>query len=357
MKKKLFRGILAVVALLVVIVLAYVLYLLLTYHRIADNEPLTVTPAAAETAASTDVDYTITSYNVGFGAYLPDFTFFMDGGKESRAKSEEAVYYAIEGAADLIAAQNPDFAIFEEVDLDSTRSYHVDQSALIASRFPGFDSTFAINYDSAYLFYPFTCPIGKSKSGIGFYSRFAISSAVRRSLPIATNLTKFIDLDRCYSVNRISVDNGRELVIYAVHLSAYTSDPAVRDGQLEMLFSDMEAEYAKGNYVICGGDLNHDLKALTDDGITFDWAHYIDRNSLPEGFSVALDLLSEEERAAFPDTTRNTDIPYTPGESFTVTIDGFLLSDNVAMKSLTVPDTEFTYADHNPVSMVFSLLP
>lgn len=357
MKKKLLRGILAAIALLLTVVIAYVLYLLLTYRRIPDNEPLAVTSAATEAAASTGTAYTIATYNVGFGAYLPDYTFFMDGGRESRARSEEAVCYAIEGAAELAAGLAPDFAIFEEVDLDSTRSWHVDQSALISGYFSGYDSTFAVNYDSAYLFYPFTCPIGRSKSGISVYSRFTITSAVRRSLPIATDLTKFIDLDRCYSVNRVSVDNGRELVIYAVHLSAYTSDASVRDGQLEMLFSDMASEYAKGNYVICGGDLNHDLKALSDDGITFDWAHYLDRSSLPEGFSVALDLLSEEERDAFPETTRNADIPYTPGESLTVTIDGFLLSDNVSMQSLTVPYTEFTYSDHNLVCMEFALLP
>lgn len=357
MLKRCLRAVLALVGLVLAALVLYLAYLFLSYSRIEDHQPLTVTAGETGAAASAGAPYSIVCYNVGFGAYLPDFTFFMDGGSQSRAKDEASVRYAIEGAAGLTSSLSPDLVIFEEVDLDADRSHHVDEYALLSQSFPGWATTFAVNYDSAYLFYPFTCPIGKSKSGIAVYSRFPITEATRRSLPISTDFSKFFDLDRCYSVNRIPVDNGKELVLFAVHLSAYTSDPAVRDGQLTQLFSDLEREYQAGNYVICGGDLNHDLKAESDEGITFDWAHAIDRSTLPQGISVALDLLNQEERAAFPDTTRNTDIPYTPGESFTVTIDGFLISDNVSLQSLTVPDTEFPYSDHNPVYMEFVLQP
>jgi endonuclease/exonuclease/phosphatase family metal-dependent hydrolase len=357
MKRTILRLLLGLLGAFLAVLLLYVGYLLVTYHRIPDNQDLTPESGATETAVALGEEYTITCYNVGFGAYLPDFTFFMDGGSQSRAVSAEAVTYAITGAADLISAQSPDFAIFEEVDLDADRSWHIDQYELLSQSFAGYDSTFAVNYDSAYLFYPFLNPIGQSRSGIAVYSRFPIQSALRRSLPIATDLTRFFDLDRCYSINRIPTEDGHQLVIYAVHLSAYTSDAAVRDGQLQLLFSDLEADVEAGNYVICGGDFNHDLKAPNDEGITFDWAHSLDRSTLPQGISVALDQLSQEEIDAFPDTTRNTDIPYTPGESFTVTIDGFLLSDNVEMTSLTVADTAFTYSDHNPVTMTFRLTP
>ena len=32
-----------------------------------------------------------------------------------------------------------------------------------------------------------------------------------------------------------------------------------------MLSQDMQKEYEAGNYVLCGGDFNHDLKASNDD--------------------------------------------------------------------------------------------
>ena len=33
----------------------------------------------------------------------------------------------------------------------------------------------------------------------------------------------------------------------------------IREGQTSMLFNDMKTERKKGNYVICGGDFNHNL--------------------------------------------------------------------------------------------------
>lgn len=357
MAKKGLKTLLILVLIIALAVVGYCIYVIGSYHRIADNQPLAVNQPSELKPASTGTEYKITCYNIGFGAYLPDYTFFMDGGSESRAESEESVLYATQGAAETILSEAPDFAIFEEVDTDSDRSWHVNQREALEASFAGCASTFAVNYDSAYLFYPILKPIGKSKSGISFFSGFAMyEDAVRRSLPIDTGFAKFFDLDRCYSVNRVYVDNGKSLVIYAVHLSAYSSNPEVRNGQLEMLFEDMAAEYAKGNYVIAGGDFNHDLKAEGDTELTFDWAHCIDRSTLPAGIRFAFDHLSQEAQDAFVDTTRNTDIPYTPGESYTVTIDGFLLSDNIEMLTTETIDTQFAYSDHNPVKMTFKLL-
>lgn len=70
---------------------------------------------------------------------------------------------------------------------------------------------------------------------------------------------KLLDLDRCYSVSRIPTASGKELVLYNLHLSAYTSDGAIATEQLELLCADMLAEYEAGNYCVAGGDFNKDL--------------------------------------------------------------------------------------------------
>jgi len=53
-----------------------------------------------------------------------------------------------------------------------------------------------------------------------------------------------------------------------------------------MLSADMKKEYEAGNYVLCGGDFNHDLKAAEDDDSTDreSWAYPFPRNMLPEHF-------------------------------------------------------------------------
>ena len=241
MLKKAWKIVLAVVLALLVVVLGYVAYVFIDYHRIG-NQELTVERNAAATVEA-GKEYGILSYNIGFGAYEDDYSFFMDGGKESRARSAEAVDENMRGEASLVKALSPDFALFQEVDIDGTRSWHIAEDAYLSNVMENseFNEVFAQNYDSPYLFYPLINPHGANQSGIVTLSRHPISSAVRRSLPIEPGIMKLVDLDRCYSVSRIPMENGRELVLYNLHLSAYTSDGTIATEQLEMLCADMLA--------------------------------------------------------------------------------------------------------------------
>mgnify|MGYP000118513935 FL=1 len=51
---------------------------------------------------------------------------------------------------------------------------------------------------------------------------------------------------------------------------------------------------------------------------------------------------------------RNADQPYSESD-FVVTVDGFLVSDNVTVEDALVLDTGFKWSDHNPVYMDFVL--
>ena len=152
------------------------------------------------------------------------------------------------------------------------------------------------------------------------------------------------------------MENGRELVVYAVHMSAYGNSEAVRDGQKRMLQEDMAQEVAAGNYVICGGDFNHNLLAAEDETDTESWAYPYPRSYLPEGMSFCLDRLTAAERDALAPTTRDADIPYDPEESLCLTIDGFIISDNIELVDYATVDTGFAWSDHNPVALTFRLL-
>ena len=336
---------------------SYVAYVFLTFSRIEDN--LTLEPEGTSgIVASTGEKYTIVTNNIGFGAYTADYTFFMDEGKESRARSKESVINCVTGAAENVLSFDPDIALFQEVDTDSTRSFHVDQSDLINGIFGeagNYDNVFAQNYHSAYLMYPITEPHGASNSGLLTESKFHITSALRRSLPIATGFKKILDLDRCYSISRIKVDNGKELVIFNQHLSAYGTDAAQGNAQLEKLLGDMKAEYEKGNYVICGGDFNHDFTTTSKEHFnpgtdkTYSWCEPFPDDILPAGFIKCTDYSGD-----LVPTTRYTNEPYNVN-SFTVILDGFIVSDNVSVHSVTNIDNAFEYTDHNPVVMEFEL--
>ena len=219
---------LVLLALLILVVL-YVVYVFASYHRIGDQS-LSVMHCSSrdavpmEGAVETGAVYRVSSANAGFGAYSADYSFFMDGGRESRARSRQAVDENMRGIVAFVEDLSPDFALFQEVDTDGTRSWHIDETAYLSDAMTGceFDEVFAQNYDSPYLFYPLIQPHGANQSGIVTLSRHPIASAARRELPVESGFMKLLDLDRCYSVSRIPTASGKELVLYNLHLSAYT---------------------------------------------------------------------------------------------------------------------------------------
>jgi endonuclease/exonuclease/phosphatase family metal-dependent hydrolase len=361
MNAKLKNPILKLIVILLLSVLAvaliYVSYVIFTYERIEDNLVLEVEGEGDTDTLAIGTEYTVVTQNLGFGAYTRDFTFFMDGGRESRAESAESVLNCIDLGVETVSSLDPDIILFQEIDIDATRSYHIDQYEILTEGFPHYSRVMAINYDSAYLMYPLGEPHGASLSSIVTLSRFTVQSSVRRSLPISTGFSKFLDLDRCYTVSRIRTDNGKELVIYNVHSSAYGSDDAIRTAQMTMLLNDMKAEYDKGNYVICGGDFNHDFTGDSTQRLNggmgtvdFGWAQPFPEELIPEGFSRATGYKDGETKP----TCRDCDIPYEEG-NFTIIVDGFIISDNVKCVEVENIVTGFEYSDHNPVVMKFIL--
>lgn len=361
--KKLLRPLVCVLLAFVILVGGYVAYVFLAYHRVGDQS-LSVMHCSRdavpmEDAVETGAVYRVSSANAGFGAYSADYSFFMDGGRESRARSRQAVDKNMRGIVAFVEDLSPDFALFQEVDTDGTRSWHIDETAYLSDAMTGceFDEVFAQNYDSPYLFYPLIQPHGANQSGIVTLSRHPIASAARRELPVESGFMKLLDLDRCYSVSRIPTASGKELVLYNLHLSAYTSDGAIATEQLELLCADMLAEYEAGNYCVAGGDFNKDLLGNSPEifgvaaGENDTWAQPIPEGTIPAG----LTLVAPFDETAPAASCRTASEPYSIETTFRLTVDGFLVSDNVEVVDSAVLDAGFLYSDHNPVWMDFKL--
>lgn len=354
--KKVFKILLSLLLALVLLVTGYVAYVYISYNRLDDRLSLVV-DKGADDYLKIGEKYTAATYNIGFGAYGPDFTFFMDGGKESRAGSYDSCKANVLGAAQTVKSLNADIILFQEVDIKATRSHHINQYELLRGEFKGMNAVKAINYDSAYLFYPLIKPHGKSKASIVTMSKFNIFDSQRRSLPISTDFSKFFDLDRCYSVSRIETENGKELYVYNVHMSAYSGDEKIRQAQVDMLFDDIREKVRQGSYVICGGDFNHDLpgdsvRRLNGEGKNeYTWAQAFPVKEIPD----VIKLCDSYEGDRLIPTARNNDIPYEEGKTFVIVIDGFFVSPDVEVLKVENHDTGFMYSDHNPVTIEFRL--
>ncbi len=352
--KKALKIIGIILLVLVLLLAAYIAYVLISYHRIGDQQ-LPIEGKATGTL-ETGAEYKVVSYNIGFGAYESDFGFFMDGGDRARAWSEERLDRNLKAIAGVLKEQNADLYLIQEIDIGSTRSYQIEERTYFTDALEDMAYIFAQNYDSAFLAYPVTQPFGKARSGLMTFSKAPVTAAERKEVPVETGFSKFLDLDRCYSKHRIPLTNGSELLLYNLHLSAYTSDGKIAYEQLEILLNDMQSEYEKGNYCIAGGDFNKDLlgdssKYFGKADIEYTWAQPIP-DSMFEGRNIAL-IAPIDESNPVP-SCRNADGPYYDGQ-YTLTIDGFLVTDNVEVIFADVIDTGFAYSDHNPVEIYFLL--
>lgn len=367
--KRVLATIVGIVVLAAVAFGGYCLYLEAHHTRIADNTSIN-NWGAGERGQELAVDetYSALTYNIGFGAYTPDYTFFMDEGEmkdgtktvgaHSRAASESSVRAATEGSiqtmTQAIDGAAPDFILAQEVDTDSDRSYHVNQLDMIQAAFPDYAAYFASNFHSGFLAYPILEPHGRVNAGVATLSKIRATEVIRKSYPVSEEWpTKYFDLDRCFEVARYKVSNGHELVLINSHMSAYDQGGEFRVQQMKLLTQFIAQEYQRGNYVIAGGDWNHAISNSielypTDQNIP-EWVTVFDEEDLPEGFSV----VTSDNLAEVP-SCRADDIPYVAGHTYTVTVDGFIVSQNVEATAHTI-DTNFATSDHNPVSLTFKL--
>lgn len=276
-------------------------------------------------------------------------------GHRGTAISKKAVLALTAGVIRTMKVQDPDFMFFQEIDTNSTRSFHVNQVKMVEDNFSSLGHTFAYNFHSAYLAVPPTNPHGIVRSGLLSMSKYRMSSAIRRKYPVSAGpIEKFVDLDRCFVVMRFPVKNGKYLVIINSHMSAYDKGGKMRKAQMNLLSSVIEKEYKKGNYVIVGGDFNH---ALGKDMMTHfqheeeipSWVSVLDQKMLPKNFI----MVRAKNRETVP-TCRATDMKYDPKVNYMTICDGFIVSKNIQAQAYNI-NTHFDYADHNPVRLDFIL--
>lgn len=364
---------LAIILLFAATVGGYVAYVALQYYRIEDMQSLEICDVV-EKSVSTETEYSVISYNLGFGAYSPEYSFFMDtgvmqdgtavAGKYAKGMSKADVEKNVTGQLNVAKEQNCDFYLFQEVDEKAARSYKIDMRQRGRNELSGYSTVYAENFHTANLFYPFNDPIGKTNAGIMTYSRYKMQSSVRRSFPITDSfIDKLFDLDRCFSISYLPVEGkNASLALINLHMSAYDEGGKIRAQQLKMLNEVLAEERAKGNYVVAGGDFNHCLIAdyFDSDDKAFayfeskqktpDWVKnsVLHQSEIAEGFNLVASINEA--------TCRGADIPYEKGVNFVTVIDGFIVSDNVSVIDKTTVDTQYAYSDHNPVKMSFKLL-
>ena len=346
------KVLIAIGCVLGVLVLAVVIFLAvfaINEYKPEDVETVSVENPKTDKLMQDDT-VSIMTFNTGYGALSSDQDCYFDGGETVVPESESIITNNVNGMARIMEEENADIYFLQEVDKDSKRSYYVDELAVYNENLD-YSTMLGTNFKVFYV--PFNKGMGKVDAGIITLTRYGVSSATRYQLPISFSWPiSMVNLKRCLLETRIPIDGtDKELVLVNLHLEAYDSGEG-KIAQTKQLMDLLSKEYKAGNYVIAGGDFNQtfepvkDAYPMTEDTIANNkWQPGIINNSdLAEGFSFAVsdnEATCRLDDTALKDTTQR------------YIIDGFIVSDNIDVESVTNLDKQFAYTDHNPVKMMF----
>ena len=295
------------------------------------------------------------TWNTGYGALDERQDCYWDGGKGVYGESKAVVQTNIDAMKAKVEEINPDIFFLQELDLDSKRSYYINEYNSFKETFKEieYNNTFAKNFKAGLVPLPLYKMTGKVDAGIATFSKYQLTDSERIQLPIPFSWPmKLFNLKRCLLVNRIPIDGSdKELVIINLHLEAY-DDGEGKAKQLAILMDTMKEEYQKGNYVLAGGDFNQTF-STTDYGKypkMNDWVcPVIEASNYPD-FNFVMDDTHPTCRSlykTYADADKSTFQYYM--------IDGFVVSNNITINHLETIDLDFKNTDHNPVNIKISL--
>lgn len=333
---------------------AFLIVAFLIFYSVIEYKPKEITQIPEYVPQKADTDFSsksipaqslqsseisLLTWNIGYGGMGKDMDYYFDGGKRVNP-SENEFRKNFAGISNFISESSKQINLFQEVDVNSQRSYFTDMAGDIQKLLGG-TNYFAANYKNPFVLFPIKSPIGKVHGGLFTSSIFSPDKVQMIPLPSENDWPKSLfNLKRCILELRFKF-KGKELIVGNIHNSAFDKGD-IRDKQLSFIAERYMEEYDKGNYVILGGDFNMTFPMTEVEG------KYISTEMIP----INADLFPTNWKFAYDKkkpTNRDGGMAYDPSISGLSTIDGFLLSPNVKLIEVKVKDLGFENSDHQPV--------
>lgn len=206
-----------------------------------------------ETDTNSENIFTVVTYNIGYLSGLTN-NLAIDRNKQLFENNLKTAITALQPF-------KPDLIGFQEIDLDSKRSFNINQVNKIAEALNFARGAIAINWDKNYVpfpYFPFSAHFGRILSGQAVLSRYPIESHERITLENVTNKPFFYKafyIDRLAQITKIDI-KGRPVILINVHLEAF--DVPTRQKQTESL-QKLLSKYVDEYPVLLIGDFNSTL--------------------------------------------------------------------------------------------------
>lgn len=334
------------------VILIALFLLIFTWLDYKPEEVVVLSQSTDTSAVEVEKELKILSWNIGYAGLNKEMDFFYDGGKMVRPLKTQVEKNLTDIASALQTHSDADFVFLQEIDIDSRRSYHINEMTYLEERLPEYHSVFALNYQVLFVPLPLSQPMGKVEAGLATLSKNGALKSERHSFPFNFSWPlKIFMLDRCFITYEIATSNNKKLILINTHNSAFDGTGTLPKAELDYLKNYMEKEYEQGNYVILGGDFNLSPTQFSPESFDslYDWDNAI---SIPNGtfdkkWAIVYDPLIP--------TNRSTATIYQSGKTKVNCLDFYIVSPNIEVLSVNCMDLGFVSSDHNPITATFKL--
>lgn len=274
----------------------------------------------------------LVSYNIGYLSGLTN----LEAVERPKTLFDDNLAAAIAALQPL----NADIIAFQEIDIDSQRSYNVNQLDALAHALGLAHGGLAINWNKNYVpfpYWPISTHFGKIVSGQAVLSRHPILENQRVVLEKVASQPFFYNavyLDRLAQVTHLQVDN-RSLIVINVHLEAF--DNPTRFNQTHAV-REMAEAYASDYPVLLVGDFNSAINR-------------------PEEGERSIKIMAESESftSALPQGQWTNQLTF-PSEPPKYKLDYLFYTPNsIDLKETRVILETGEASDHLPLMMTFTL--
>lgn len=234
---------------IVIIIALFIIFTIVVDYKPKDIIKIHINHGATVKKVPVDEEIVIASYNIGYGGTDRSEDFYMCGGKGTSLVQKSIVQRNIKHISEEIMNIDSNILLLQEVDSNSKRSGYMNQTQIIRNILKNMDSVSAYTHKSEFIPIPLKEPMGKIESSIMTFSEFKIDESKRFKLPDNIKWpTKGFKHDRAILESILLTENGKELIIVNIHLSAFDKDAKVRREQLEFINAHIESHLNKGNY-------------------------------------------------------------------------------------------------------------
>jgi endonuclease/exonuclease/phosphatase family metal-dependent hydrolase len=207
-------------------------------------------------------EFRIVTYNIGY-AYAEQ--------NNLSTIPQDQVMKNLDAAVEALKAMSPDIICLQEIDFDSSRTYHIDQLQYLADKLGFAQGAYAVNWNKRYLPFPYWPPknhFGQMVSGQAILSRFPLSEhslTVFEKPPNAFWYNWFY-LERVAQKVIVKLGDETQLALWNVHLEAFDVNTRVKQAKklAELVNNDPH------DFKVVVGDFNDPqvtVKANTDNGV------------------------------------------------------------------------------------------